>query len=37
MNLSRREFMKANAATAATMAAGLSIPIVNVAAADNAG
>lgn len=36
MNLSRREFMKANAATAATMAAGLSIPIVNVAAADNA-
>ncbi|TNH06702.1 nitrate reductase catalytic subunit NapA [Testudinibacter sp. TR-2022] len=36
MNLSRREFMKANAATAATMAAGLSIPVVNVAAADNA-
>ncbi|KAE9529000.1 nitrate reductase catalytic subunit NapA [Testudinibacter aquarius] len=35
MNLSRREFMKANAATAATMAAGLSIPVVNVAAADN--
>ncbi|TNH03616.1 nitrate reductase catalytic subunit NapA [Testudinibacter sp. TR-2022] len=36
MNLSRREFMKANAATAATMAVGLSIPVVNVAAADNA-
>ncbi|MGR3807111.1 nitrate reductase catalytic subunit NapA [Pasteurella testudinis] len=35
MNLSRREFMKANAATAATMAAGLSIPVVNIAAADN--
>ncbi|MBV7388689.1 nitrate reductase catalytic subunit NapA [Pasteurellaceae bacterium TAE3-ERU1] len=35
MKLSRREFMKANAATAATLAAGLSIPVVNVAAADS--
>ncbi|MBE2898707.1 nitrate reductase catalytic subunit NapA [Pasteurellaceae bacterium 20609_3] len=35
MNLTRREFMKANAATAASLAAGLSIPVVNVAAADS--
>ncbi|MBE2894619.1 nitrate reductase catalytic subunit NapA [Spirabiliibacterium falconis] len=35
MKLSRREFMKANAATAATLAAGLSIPVMNVTAADS--
>lgn len=35
MNLTRREFMKANAATAASVVAGLSIPVVNVAAADS--
>ena len=30
MNLSRRDFMKANAAMAAATAAGLAIPVKNV-------
>lgn len=34
MNLSRRDFMKANAATAAAAAIGMTIPIKNVEAAD---
>lgn len=35
MNLSRRDFMKANAATAAAAAIGMTIPIKNVEAADS--
>lgn len=35
MNLNRRDFMKANAAAAAAVAAGISIPIKNVYADDN--
>lgn len=34
MNLSRRDFMKANAAVAAATAAGLAIPVKNVEAAE---
>ena len=34
MNLSRRDFMKANAAMAAATAAGLAIPVKNVEAAE---
>ncbi len=34
MNLSRRDFMKSNAALAAATAAGLTIPVKNVEAAD---
>lgn len=36
IDLSRREFMKANATAAAAVAAGLAIPVKNVEAADNA-
>lgn len=35
MSISRRDFMKANAAAAAAVAAGISIPIKNVAAEEN--
>ncbi len=35
MNLSRRDFMKANATMAATTAAGLTIPVKNVVAAES--
>lgn len=35
MNLSRRDFMKANAAMAAATAAGLTIPVKNVVAAES--
>ncbi|QLB13756.1 periplasmic nitrate reductase subunit NapA apoprotein [Bisgaardia hudsonensis] len=35
MNLSRRDFMKTNAAFAAATAAGLTIPVKNIEAADN--
>lgn len=35
MNLTRRSFMKANAAAAAAVAAGMTIPVKNVEAADN--
>ena len=35
MSLSRRDFMKANAAVAAATAAGLTIPVKNVVAAES--
>ena len=35
MQLSRRDFMKTNAAVAAASVAGMSIPIKNVQAADD--